>query len=231
MQEGFIPNARVSQQLVMTAVNNLALLLNEALDRLEQQLANAEEGNQQCENPNKNGKKGLSLLQQEGNDLKQQLEQMIEQMKKGFTGKMSRQLSEALMLHEMMQKMLREIMSNGSVGSNARKQLQEIDNLLEENRRELINRQLGNNTLIRHNQILTRLLEAEKAETERDLDNKRESESAKEEYYSNPLKYFEYKSRVVKSLENSEKENYRLNEFYNDKLKQYISNLKDAGKL
>jgi hypothetical protein len=231
IQEGLVPNARVSQQFIMTAANNLALLLNEALENLEKQMANEQEGNQQCENPNKGGKKGLSLLKKDGDDLKQQLEQMIEQMKKGGGSKMGRQLSEALMQHEMMQKMIREMISNGSVGNSARKQLQDIDNMLEESRRELMNKQINNTTLIRHNQILTRMLEAEKAETERDLDNKRESESAKEEFYSNPLKFFEYKGKAIKSIENSDKDNFRLSDFYNEKLKKYISNLKDGGKL
>ena len=230
LQEGLIQNARVSQQFIMTAVNNLALLLDEALEKLEQDMANAQEGDQECEKPGNKGKMNLGKLKDKGENLKQQLEQMINELKNGGSGKLSKNLSEALMQHEMMQKMLRDMMNNGSVGSGTRKQLQEIDKLLDENRREILNKQISSITINRQNQIMTRLLEAEKAETERDFDKKRESETAKNEFYSNPLRYFEYKENELKGLEFNEKENYQLNNFYNEKLKQYFMNLKNAGK-
>ena len=53
MEEAQFPNARVSQQFVITATNNLALMLNEALDNLEKQMADAMPGDQECENPGK----------------------------------------------------------------------------------------------------------------------------------------------------------------------------------
>lgn len=229
LKEGIIPNARTSQQFIMTSVNNLALLLDEALENLEKQMAEGMEGDQQCENPNGRGKEGLSLLKKQGENLKQQLEQMIKQLKEGRPEQFSRQLSESLMQHEMMQQMLRDIINSGELGSNSRKQLQDIDNLLEQSRKELMNKQIGNNTLIRQNQILSKLLESEKAEMERDIDNKRESESAREEFYSKPAKYFENREKNNINIENFEKENFKLKSFYNNKLKQYITNLQDGA--
>jgi hypothetical protein len=223
MEEGLYPNARVSQQFVVTSVNNLALMLNEALENLEKQMADGMQGDQECENPG-NGKPGMNMLKQTSEDIKQQLQQMIEQMKSGNSQQMGKQLGESLMQHEMMQQMLRELMNNGSVGSGAKKQLQQIDQMLEENRKELINKTINAQTITRQNLITTRLLEAEKAEMERDFEDKRESESA-EDFFSNPVKFFKYKEKDNFSIEYLNRNSHQLNSFYNFKYKQYLNNM------
>ena len=223
MQEALFPNARVSQQFVVTSFNNLALMLNEALENLENQMANAQPGDQECEKPG-NGKPGMNMLKQTSESIKQQLQQMIEQMKNGNPQNMGKQMGESLMQHEMMQQMLRDLMNNGSVGSDAKKQLQQIDNMLEQNRKELMNKSINAQTIARQNQITTRLLEAEKAEMERDFEDKRESETA-DEFYSNPVKFFEYKEKENFSIEYLNKNSHKLHNFYNSKYKQYLKNL------
>lgn len=223
MQEALFPNARVSQQFVVTSFNNLALMLNEALENLENQMANAQPGDQECEKPG-NGKPGMNMLKETSESIKQQLQQMIEQMKNGNPQNMGKQMGESLMQHEMMQQMLRDLMNNGSVGSEAKKQLQQIDNMLEQNRKELMNKSINAQTIARQNQITTRLLEAEKAEMERDFEDKRESETA-DEFYSNPVKFFEYKEKENFSIEYLNKNSHKLHNFYNSKYKQYLKNL------
>lgn len=225
LEDALFPNARVSQQFVITAVNNLALLLNEALENIEKQMADGMDGDQECEKPG-SGKAGMNMLKQTSENIKQQLEKMIEQMKNGSPGQMSQQLGESLMQHEMMQQMLRDIMNNGSVGSDAKSQLQKIDQLLEQNRRELMNKTINAQTISRQNLITTRLLEAEKAEMEREFENKRESESATD-FYSNPLKFFEYKEKENYSIEYFNKNSHQLNNFYNYKYKQYLQNIEN----
>jgi hypothetical protein len=223
MQEALFPNARVSQQFVVTSLNNLALMLNEALENLENQMANAQPGDQECENPG-NGKSGMNSLKQASESIKQQLQQMIEQMKNGNSQNMSQQMGQSLMQHEMMQQMLRDMMNNGSVGSDAKKQLQQMDNMLEQNRKDLMNKSINAQTIARQNQITTRLLEAEKAELERDFEDKRESETA-DEFYSNPIKFFEYKEKDNFSIEYLNKNSHKLHNFYNNKYKQYLKNI------
>ena len=215
MQEALFPNARVSQQFVVTSLNNLSLMLNEALENLEEQMANAQPGDQECENPG-NGKPGMNSLKQASESIKQQLQKMIEQMKNGNQQNMSQQMGQSLMQHEMMQQMLREMMNNGSVGSDAKQQLQQIDNMLEQNRKELMNKSINAQTIARQNQITTRLLEAEKAELEREFEDKRESETA-DEFYSNPVKFFEYNGKENISIEYLNKNSHKLHNFYNNK--------------
>jgi hypothetical protein len=149
---------------------------------------------------------------------------MIEQMKNGSPQNMSQQMGQSLMQHEMMQQMLRDLMNDGSVGSDAKKSLQQIDNMLEQNRKELINKSINAETIARQNLITTRLLEAEKAELEREFEDKRESETAKE-FYSNPIKFFEYKEKDNFTIEYLNRNAHKLNNFYNNKYKQYLNNI------
>nr|WP_320020492.1 DUF4175 family protein [uncultured Draconibacterium sp.] len=227
MEEALFPQARSSQQFVITATNNLALLLNESLEQLEKQMANAQPGDQQCENPGGMGS-GMENLKESSESIKQQLQKMIEQMKNGNSQGLSKQMGQSLMQHEMMQQMLRDLMNNGQVGSQAQETLKQIDQMLEENRRELINKSINAETIARQNLITTRLLEAEKAETEREFEDKRESESA-EEFYSNPVKFFEYKEKENFTLEYLNRNSNTLNNFYNKKYKNYLNKIQDQS--
>ena len=225
MEEAMFPQARASQQFVITATNNLALLLDEALENMEKQQANAQPGDQQCENPGGQGSSGMQDLKESSESLQKQLEKMIEKMKNGNSQGMSQQLGQSLMQHEMMQQMLRDLMNNGSVGSEARNAMQQIDQMLEQNRKELMNRSISAETLKRQHLITSRLLEAEKAELEREFEDKRESQSA-EEFYSNPVEFFEYKEKENYSIEYMNKNAHKLNNFYNLKYKQYLNNIR-----
>jgi hypothetical protein len=227
LEEGLFPQARSSQQFVITAINNLALLLNESLEQLEKQMANAQPGDQQCENPGGMGS-GMQDLKESSESIKQQLQKMIEQMKNGNSQGLSKQLGQSLMQHEMMQQMLRDLMNNGQVGSQAQETLKKIDQMLEENRRELMNKSINAETIARQNLITTRLLEAERAETEREFEDKRESESA-DDFYSNPVKFFEYKEKENFTIEYLNRNANTLNNFYNKKYKDYLNKIKNQS--
>lgn len=218
LNEGLRSQAVTNQQLVLTAANNLALLLSDILKQIEEQMNNPQEGEGEGEGPQ--GKK-MGGLKQQSDNLKDQLQKMLDQMKNG-NQPMSKDMSESLMMHEMMQQMLREMMNSGSLGESTRKQLQEIDQILEQNRRELMNKRVNPQLMRRHNEIMTRLLEAERSERERDQDNKRESNTADEQFYSRPAEFFEFKQDQKNSIEFLEKGNVKLNNFYLDKFKNYM---------
>ena len=57
---------------------------------------------------------------------------------------------------------------------------------------------------------------------EREFEEKRESETA-EEFYSNPIKFFEYKEKENYSIEYLKKSSHKLNNFYHSKYKQYLN--------
>ena len=54
---------------------------------------------------------------------------------------------------------------------------------MEQTETDLVNKIINNETIKRQKEILTRFLESEKAEKERELDEKRESNEAKNENY------------------------------------------------
>ncbi len=229
LEENRIPQAIEKQQFVITSSNNLALLLDDILGQIQNQMANAMPGDQQCENPKGKGGDQLDMLKNSSQGMKEQLQQMIEEMKKGNSKQMSKMLGESLMQHEMMQKMLRDLMQNGQVGSSALEQLKEIDKILEQNRRDLMNKNITPFTINRHNKILTRLLEAENAEMERDIDEKRESQTVDEEFFSNPLKYFEYNKNNQNNIEQLKYNNHNINSYYTKKYQSYLKTLENIS--
>ena len=226
LSEGLLSDATASQQYVMTSFNNLALLLNEALENLEKQLANAQPGDSQCENPKGGGKEGMNLLKEASENIKKQLEKMIEQLKNGNSDKMNEQYGQMLMEHEMMQQMLRDIMNNGNVGSGPQKALQQIDEMLEQNRKQLLNKNINAEMISRQNLITTRLLEAEKAGMEREFEEKRERQLA-DDFYSNPVEFFDFKKEENFSIEMLNRNSHKLTNFYNKKFKDYINKVEN----
>jgi hypothetical protein len=87
-----------------------------------------------------------------------------------------------------------------------------------------MNKKINAQTIARQNLITTRLLEAETAEQEREFEEKRESETA-DDFYSNPVKFFEYKEKENFTIEYLNKNAYKLNNFYTNKYKQYLNNM------
>jgi hypothetical protein len=219
MNEGLNSQALTNQQLVITATNNLALMLSEVLQQMEDMMNNPQDGEGDAQGGQ--GGKQMGMMKEQSENLRQQLQQMIDQMKNG-NQPMSREMSESLMMHEMMQQMLREMMNSGTMGESARKQLQDIDRLLEQNRRDLMNKNVNPAMVRRQNEIMSRLLEAERSEMERDQDNKRESNTADEQFYSNPAQFFDFEPEKNITIENLQRNNLKLNNFYQNKFKNYV---------
>jgi hypothetical protein len=226
MGEGLYQQSTTNQQIAITAMNNLALILSDVLKQITEEQQNMEQGNGNCKKPGGGGN-SMSGLKSRSEGLKQQLERLIEEMKNGGKS-MSKQLGESLMEYEMMQKMLRELMEGGMIGQNTKNELKQIDQLLEQNKRDIINRRIQTPLIQRQNEIMTRLLEAEKAELERDIENKRESNTADEKFYSNPAKLFKNEKRENISIENMEKNVLRLNQFYQFKYKNYVEKFNET---
>ncbi len=224
--ESRLSTAVSHQQMAMTSANNMALFLNEALDNLQKQMANSMPGDQQCDKPGSGQGNNLNMLKEAQDGMKEQLQQMIEQMKSGQSGNMSEQIGKTLAQQEMMQQMIRELMMNSEVGSSAKEQLKQINQLLEENNVDLANKNVTTTMINRQNLILNKLLKAEKAEMERDVEDERESKTVDDIFYSNPIEFFEYKNQDKEFMDVIEKNNSQLRIFYDRKYKEYINNLR-----
>ena len=189
MEERQKRTAVVQQQYTMTGVNDLALMLNEAMDQMQQQMAQQMPGTQVCEKPGqgkpggqgegkgKNGKKpGMGDMRQMQEQLNKQMEQMKEMMKQGkMPG--GKQFAQMAAKQAAIRKALQDAKKKGQEkGKGGGKELQEMIDAMDKVETDLVNKRLPNDMQKRQKDILTRLLQAENAERERELDEKREAE-------------------------------------------------------
>lgn len=203
LQNRSVAMAGSKQQYVMTSVNNLALLLSEALKNMEQNMSMMASGKSGKSNPKPGqGKSSMKSMRQMQEKLNQQMEQLRKGMQpkpdaKGQQGKsggsqMSEQLARMAAQQEALRKMLQqygdELKKSGDVNQQSiQKMLQEM----EKTESDLVNKILNKQTMERQQEILTRLLESEKAEMKREQEERRESNEGKELPKEDPAKYFD----------------------------------------
>jgi hypothetical protein len=97
--------------------------------------------------------------------------------------------------------------------------------LMEQTERDLVNKRITNETMRRQQEILTRLLESEKAEREREQDEQRKSNEAKSEIRSNPEQFLEYKRLKEKEMELLITVPPSLTPYYREKVNNYFNQL------
>ena len=100
--------------------------------------------------------------------------------------------------------------------------LNDLMKQMEKTEEELVNKILNNNTIKRQEDIKTRLLESEKAEREREEEERRESREAKNQIYSNPSQFLEYKRITEKEQEMLRYSTPLLHLFYKNKVNEYM---------
>ena len=231
--------ARMRQQYVMTGVNNLALMLSESLKQMQQQMASQMKGEQNCQKPGQ-GKpskgKGNSMgnLRQLQEELNKQMEQMQKgqkpgQGKEGENGKMnmggmsSSDFAKSVAKQEAIRREMQKL--NEQLNKDGKGSLGDLDKLakeMEKTEEELVNKRFTPETMRRQQDILTRLLESEKAERERELDEKRESNSADQNLKNNSKSFEEYKRKKEKELELFKTLSPELNNYYKRKVEEYF---------
>jgi len=93
---------------------------------------------------------------------------------------------------------------------------------MERNEQDLINKQVTQETLMRQQRILTRLLESEKAEQKREQEERREADEAKIRKYSNPEGSLEYNKYTRGETEILKLTALPVNRFYKSKANRYM---------
>jgi hypothetical protein len=222
---------KTDQQLIMTSANQLALLMSEIMEAMQMQMANQMSGNQNCKNCKNPSQGQMGQMRDMQKGMKQQMQQMIEQMKQdgGKDGKSkgqnSKDIAKMIAQQEIMQQMLNEMMNSGTLSPEAAKILNEINRMMDQNLNDLINGNITPQTINRQELILTRMLEAEKSEHEREIDEKRKSNEAKEKKISNPEKAFKEKEKELRINEMLRTTNLKFTHFYKNKYRDYLRKL------
>jgi hypothetical protein len=218
-----------NQQYAMTAMNNLALLLSEALEQLQNQQNKGKGGKGKQKQPS------VSQLAKMQQQLSQNMQKAREQMQKqgnpgktgqGQQGNTSEQLAKMARQQQMIRQALEQINRNENKdGKGGLGNLDKISKEMEQTENEIVNRKISDETIKRQQQIQTRLLEAEKAEQQREQDNKRESNAGK----NIPPGYIKALQDYQK-LKNKQTEQVRtvspaFNLYYKNKIKNYFEQL------
>lgn len=231
LEERRVNMATVNQQYVMTGYNNLALMLSEVMEQMQQQMAQQMQGNQMCENPgNKPGSKPgkIPSLKQMQQQLSDQISQMAEMQKEGKGSKsgQSQKLAEMAAKQQAIRQALEEInQEDNKDGKGSLGNLQEIIDQMDQTETDLVNKQLTNDLINRQQDILTRLLEAENAEKERDEKEERESVTAKQYEQSVPPSLEEYIKKQKGSVELYKNIPPKLRPFYKLISEKYVQNV------
>ena len=179
MAERRSSKASEHQQFAMTAANNLALVLSEVLEQMQKDLANMDSkpGDKMCNKPNKSGGQGMKEMKKMQKQIQEQMKNMMQAKKgeKGNKGKSSKGLAQLAAQQEMIRQRMGEIRDELSGDKNAKDNIDKMMKKMEENEVDIINDQITRETLLRQESIMSRLLEAEKAQRERDKDKQRQS--------------------------------------------------------
>lgn len=242
-------NASRSMQYSMTSLNNLALVLAESLDQMQSQMRqnaqkkksgqckNKGKSSSQCNNPGQ-GKPSPKSMRQMQQELNKQMEALKKQLDKqgkqqggrhqlGQGQQMSEEFAKMAAQQEMIRRMMQEYgkeMKSASGGDP--KLAREIDQMMrqmEQTETDLVNRTITQQTLKRQQQIMTRLLEHEKAEMEREKEERRESHEAGDLYSQpSPAELEKYNKQLKPATDQLRTVPPTLSPYYRDKVNDYF---------
>ncbi len=234
------------QQQSMTALNNLALLFDDMIKSMQQQMQSSMQGTGQCEKPgqSKGSKPSAAQMRKMQESLNKQLQKLKEAMEKGENpngkkpgqsegmgmGGQSKELARMAAEQSAIRKQLREMsqsLENNGQGGSAKEMMEEIERLMEETEEDILYRQISAETMRRQEDILTKLLESEKADRERELEEKRESKSAGNNYEIPSEIWEEFVRKREQELELYRTVPPNLKPFYRNEVNRYFSNFQD----
>ncbi|MEI6019831.1 MAG: DUF4175 family protein [Bacteroidota bacterium] len=248
----------MNMQESMKSANNLALLLNESLEAMQQQMKKQKENKSQkggkCKKPGKgSGKNPSNSGQPSSGNLRKMQEQLNKQLQdlkeslekgnkpgqkpgkegengKGQNGKSglgmpgsSEQFAKMAAQQEAIRRQIESLM--GKLKNKGKNPGGDMSQLMEQTEKELVNKRLNTETMRRQQEILTRLLESEKAEKEREQDEKRKSNEAKNQENSNPPQFLEYKRLKEKEMELLNTVPPSLTPYYKEKVNNYFNSV------
>lgn len=239
--ERFRPMAADRQQHAMTSLNNLALLLDEALQQMMQQMQQQASGS--CDKPGKpgkpgQGKGGMAKMKAQQEALQKQLEEMRKGMEKGkkpgekpgeqgqggmgmpgMSQQLAQMAAQQAAIRKEMQRIAQELNKDGSGAGN---ELNKLAEEMEQQEKDIVHKNLTPETMRRQQDIMTRLLEHEKAEREREQDNKRTSNEGRDQAAPDPAKYFDYQRRKAREAELLRTVPPGLKPYYRDRVNTYF---------
>ncbi len=214
--------AEVKQQYIMTSINNLALVLS----HVEKQMAGAL-SKLQGSGDGKEGSPSLSSLVLKQKNLNSRLGKMGSPTKEDGEGdneSLIRLADEQEFIRKEIENLSHRAESRGKLASD----LGQIQKEMQESETDLLNKRINQKITIRQKEILTRMLESEKAEKAKEMDNKLQAEASKN--YSKgiikPLAIFP--TQKVSLLMPFNTMPYNMSSYYKFKINTYFNLLNNS---
>jgi hypothetical protein len=236
LNEHKVPDAAVKQQFVMTSVNNLALMLSDVMKQMEENMKNpsGKPGSGSCNKPGGKGKKmsmkSMRGMQEQLNKQMQGLKKEMESGKsgqpksgsagqKGMSEKLAKMAAEQEAIRNEMGKYADQMNEEGLKDAGS---MSDMMKKMEETQKELVNKKIVQETINRQQDILTKMLESEKAELKRGEEEKRQSTEAKNPQISNPFTNFKYNRTNTAATDILKTVQPSYNYYYKNKINSYF---------
>ncbi|MGM0565755.1 MAG: hypothetical protein ACQESX_03250 [Bacteroidota bacterium] len=211
------------QQYAMMHMNNLALMLSEALKNMQSQM-NAQGSGKGQPKPGQ-GVPKMSEIKKMQQKMQQELEQMQEgegkpkpgEGKSKMNEKLARMAAKQAEIRRKLQKYRQELMKQGEGDQG----LSETIKKMEENETDLVNKRITEEMIKRQQDIVTRLLESEKAERKQEQEERREGKTAEDWERTNPAA-LEFEKMMEQGRDILRTVPPDLNPFYKKKVNEYF---------
>jgi hypothetical protein len=211
------------QQTAMMSMNNLALMLAESLENMENSM-NAMGMPMSCPMPKPGQGQSMQKMQQLQQQLSEQLQKMQQQMESGqqtpnsMSEEFARMAAEQEMLRQGMQQMLNDMKENGQIGDDG---LNEIIKDMEKLEEELVNKKINHQMIERSQRIESRMLESQKAQEKREQEEKRKSNEYKGSHFDRRIDDYLYEQSLKKNQEFLRSNPIEYAPYYKDKINEY----------
>ncbi|MBK6932214.1 MAG: DUF4175 domain-containing protein [Saprospirales bacterium] len=234
LEERLVTSASEFQQRTMKGFNDLALMLSEVMNQMQQQMASGQPGSGSCKKPGgagsgKSGKekgpmdkitKGQGDLNKQMQELKQRLEQGKGQGQ-GQSG-MSREFAQMAAQQAALRNALRQLQKEKQEQGKGSKALDAIMEEMDRIETDLVNKRLTNEMLKRQQEIMTRLLEEERAEREQEQDEQRQAQTARQQQSKLPPALEEYLKKRRAEVDLFRTVSPALKPYYKQLVEEYI---------
>jgi hypothetical protein len=194
-----LPKATAMQQFSMTSMNNLALMLSDTFKQLQDMMAMSMPGS------GKGAKQGNMPIPGLG-EQQQDLNEKIKGLGKSgmnaseLSKELAKMANEQAKIRKQLAKMQQSL--NGTeAGKKIGEDLQKLQNEMDASENEIVNKRITPQLIKRQVDIQTRLLDAEKALKEQELDPKRKSKTAFETKHNTPPSLENFIKAKEKQLE------------------------------
>jgi hypothetical protein len=206
----------------MQSMKQMQQKLNQQLEELKKQLEKGPKpgGDKPGEKPGGKKPGGQGGMGSQGKNGQGQQGMMPNQQGQGMSEQLAKMAAQQEALRRQMQQMMDKIKKDG--GSNPGGN---IADMMEQTEKDIVNRAITQETMKRQQDIITKLLESEKAEREREQDEQRKSNEAKNQNLSNPTQFLEYKRLKEKEMELLNTVPPSLTPYYKEKVNTYFNSV------